>query len=469
MSNSTQSTIPKVVLLGRTNAGKSTLFNRLTEHGKAIISPVENTTRDQNRDVVYWKGFMCELIDTGGLDTTAYDALDQEIQQQVQRAVAEADAIIFLVDGLGALMPQDRQVADWLRTLSVPIILCVNKMDNAKLRVIAEAEFAPLHMEPLLFCSAKNGTGTAELLDAVFERISHVTAPETSTETEYIDIALVGRPNVGKSSLFNALVGEERVIVSEIAHTTRDINDTYLEFQDRQIRLIDTAGIRRKNQVGQWKGSGAKAGYYARIERQGVKAALDNVDRADIVVLVLEAQKRVSNQDKTLVDFAIHHGKGLLIVINKWDLIPDKDPVTMNSYIEYFSELLHFPLHTPVIFTSAVDKQRVQDILKKSVQVYDVRASWAPHEQLATALQAVMKTKPWQKTRRGRDQHRVALDLRSLIQTEINPPRFKLISPTPKEIAGPLYNILEKEIRKQCGFDGVSIIIDVDRPKSSKD
>ncbi|MDP3970158.1 MAG: ribosome biogenesis GTPase Der [bacterium] len=451
---------PKIVLLGRTNAGKSTLFNRLSEHGKAIVSSTENTTRDQNRDFVYWKGSMFELIDTGGLDTAALDPLDKEIQDQVAKALLEANLILFVVDGKSDLMPQDKEVKKILAGIKKPVVLCINKTDNLKIKQNAKAEFSRLNIEPTVTISAINGIGTADLLDEILKLIPHYPAPEESEEDDLLHIALVGRPNVGKSSLFNALVGEDRVIVSDIAHTTRDINDTDLVYKDNKIRLIDTAGIRRKSKVGDWNMKGKKNKGLANIERLGVQATLANVEKSDVVILLLEAQKRISSQDKTLVSHSKKHGKGLIIVVNKWDLIPDKDSTTINEFQDYYSDNLEFAKHTPVLFISALNKQRTTKVLDMAIEVNDARSFMAPQEDLNDALREIQKRNPTQKTRVGRNQQRVPLVLKSLKQTEIDPPVFILKTPKPKEIAGAVFSLLEKEIRKRCNYDGVPIKIE---------
>lgn len=453
---------PVVVLLGRTNSGKSTLFNRLTEHGKAIISPLTNTTRDQNRDFVYWKGSMCELIDTGGLDMAALDPLDLEIQRQVQRAIAEADAVIVVVDGKHDMMPQDRDVLSLLRKANKPAVLCVNKVDSQRIATTAESEFAPLNIEPMHLISALTGSGTNDLLDSLFELLPHYAAPEFDPEIDSIHLALVGRPNVGKSSLFNAMVGEDMVIVSDIAHTTRDVNDSELHYKDRVLHIIDTAGIRRKNRVGQWSGS-RESSMQSKVERIGVHAALQSVERCDVVILVVEAQKYVSKQDKVLVHFAQQHGKSLVIAVNKWDTIPDKDSNTINEYVSYFSHHLGFAQDTPVIFTSAIDHLRVTELLDLAITTYDKRFAKADPAHLSDVLYSVMRTKPLQRklNRNDLNLQRKPLKLISLDQIGVNPPVFRLVTSSPKAVAPALMHTIEKGIREDARFAGVPIQIDI--------
>lgn len=444
-------TIPHVAIVGRTNAGKSTLFNRLTETSKAIVSPFENTTRDQNRGLVHWKGWQCEVIDTGGLDTAAADPLDQAIQTQVARAMQTAQAIIFVVDGKTELLPQDKTISKLLQKSKKPILLCINKVDTRRVSALTLANFSSLPY-PSFLCSAKNGSGTAELLDALFGCIPHSPSPETASPTG-IMLTLVGRPNVGKSSLFNALIGEDRVIVSDLPHTTRDINDTALVYKDHLFTILDTAGIRKRSNYGRASTSS--------IERYSVTAAVETIDRADVVILLLEAQLRVSAQDKSLVDYAKAKGKSVIIVVNKWDLIPDKTPAMINQYRKYFSTQLDFAKHVPMIFISAKTHQRVTAVLEAANTVYTNRFRTITQEQLDTILKRLLAKQPKQKQKLMKGQPKKLLILKSLEQTGTNPPTFTILSPHPKNVAPALINIIEHNIRQAADYEGVPIMIDV--------
>lgn len=452
----TKAKAPAVVLIGRTNAGKSTLFNRLTEGRKAIVSSAENTTRDQTRSMVYWKGNMCELIDTGGLDTAELDPLNKEIQRQVRMALDIAAAVIFVVDGKSELMPQDRETAQLLRDTGKPIILCVNKVDNNRYRQPIEATFSPLFNTALVSCSASNGTGTGDLLDVLFTHIPAVAAPEKLDETDQLILTIIGRPNVGKSTLFNALIGEDRVIVSDVAHTTRDINDTFLQFNDRRFKILDTAGIRRKNKVGQWKSSSINRKQLAQIEQFGVQAALQSIEECDVVALVVEAQQKVNRQDKVLVDHARRHGKGVMVVINKWDLVENKDSATINGYKEYFTELLNLS-YVPLVFTSGLEKQRVTDILKTAIEIQGFREYQMSQADLDQVLYHINKQRPREKKKLIKGQPKKILELVSLKQVGINPPTFRLVATRPKNVAPAIMNLIEKGIREKAKYPGVYI------------
>ncbi len=452
--------IPSVVLIGRTNAGKSTLFNRLIEEEKAIVSPAENTTRDQTRGKIYWKGAMCELVDTGGLDTAELDSLHQEIQRQVHMAVEKASAIIFVVDGKGELMPQDKETGRWLQQLGKPVIVCINKVDGQRQRQTGTATFASLPAQHLVMCSANNGSGTGDLLDELFECIPKVSAPEHIQRKDNVTLTIVGQPNVGKSTLFNALIGEDRVIVSDIAHTTRDINDTTLDYHGKQFTILDTAGIRRKSRVGQWHGKGVAKGELAKIERYSVHAALRSIEEADVVALVVEAQQRIQNQDKTLVSHAHRNGKGLFIVVNKWDLIPDKTTSTIHEFEKYFSQVLNLH-YIPMVFTSGLVGKRVTDILDLALQVQQERERVMPEEELDSILRSVQSQQPREKKKLIKGQPKKILELVSLKQTGINPPTFTLKAKKPKNVAPAIVHIIERKIRERGGYKGVSININL--------
>ncbi|MFA5994908.1 MAG: ribosome biogenesis GTPase Der [Patescibacteria group bacterium] len=448
MSNS--STTPIVAIVGRTNVGKSTLFNRLTETDKAIISPIENTTRDQNRGKIHWKGYMCEVIDTGGLDTATQDSLGAAIKDQVQKAIQVADVILFVVDGKTDLMPQDKQISQLLRNTKKPIVLCINKIERHNTSAVALANYAKLPYSGIT-CSAKNGSGTAELLDTLFELLPKIAS--ITSQTNSILLTLVGRPNVGKSSLFNALIGEDRVIVNEQAHTTRDINDTEIIYKDQPFTILDTAGIRKHSNMG-------KATDFV-IEKRSVRAALDSITKADIVILLLEAQLRVSAQDKTLVDYANRKGKSVIIAINKWDLVPDKTPSTINAYRKYFAHNINFADHLPIIFISAQQKQRITQILDEAINVYKNRFRTIPQDTLNDILFRIQERGPKQKQVITFGQTKKPLLLKSLDQSNVNPPTFRLVTTNPKNVAPAIINQLERDLRYTCNFEGVPIMINV--------
>lgn len=442
---------PKVVLIGRTNAGKSTLFNRLADKGKAIVSALENTTRDQNRSMVHWKGFGFELIDTGGLDMAAYDQLDKEIKHQVEVALKEADTVVFVVDGRGELMPQDRDGALFLKRSGVPVIVCVNKADSLRGRNAALSTFAPLPFAELIACSAKNGTGTAELIDAILEKIPHVAS--VVDDLQPVKVAIVGQPNVGKSTLFNSLIGEDRVIVSPIPHTTRDPHDTLVEYEGQIYQLIDTAGMRRKTRVG--------TGNDGKLEKLSVEGTKDTIFRADVVVYVIEAQQHINHQDKALMDYIKMKGRSFMLAINKWDAIPNKTPSTINEYLKYYSRHFDFSPETPILFISALEHQRTTQVLDVVKRIYDYQNHWMEQEQLDGIVRQILSRGPKESRPGFAATPKRDLVLDGLHQLDVKPPRFILLTPRPKALAPAIIHMVEKAIRTRCSYEGVPIYLEV--------
>lgn len=444
---------PTVAIIGRMNVGKSTLFNRLTETKRAITSSWAGTTRDTNRAPVIWRGAEFTLVDTGGLDVRQDEQLEQAVINAAMRALEEADLVLFMVDGAAGVLPQDRELAAMVRDSGKPSLLVVNKIDNEKRRKGIDNETYQLNIEPIHFVSSTNGRGTGDLLDDIHERIMAVAIAE---EPMLTSVAIVGRPNVGKSSLLNAILGENRVIVADQAHTTRDTNDIVYTYKDRDYLLIDTAGIRKRSRIGK-KWEDQRLG---QIEKESVQAAIRAMKRADVVLLVLEAQEPITAQDKKIADLADEYGKGLILVINKWDLVEEKDSNTINEYRGYFDAALPFLRWAPIIFVSAAEEQRVKETLDLVMQVGDNYARRVDQEGLQTVLRIVRSAyKPKQTgTRKFR---KPSIRFRSLEQVGIRPPRFKLNVNRPKDLPRAIPRIAERELRERFDFEGVKLIIDI--------
>lgn len=449
--------LPQVVICGRTNVGKSTLFNRLSETKKALVSDLAGTTRDRNFATIEWQGKKFELIDTGGLDIFDQPELVTNIKKQITAALQQASLVLFVIDGQEDLLPQDRKIAKEIRDLKKPVILGINKIDSLKLDKQIDPKIHQLNFDHHAAFSASNGSRTGDLLDLITEVLPNKKQP-LDEEIRPTKIAIIGQPNVGKSSLLNAIIGEERVVVSEIAHTTRDINDIEFEYKKNPFLLIDTAGMRRKARVGNWKGKEKKL--LGRIEKEGVKASLHSVEQADVVVLVLEAQREVEAQDKSLIKLISQRARGLIVVINKWDLIKDKETNTYQEYEKYFRKSLPFINWAPMIFISAITKTRTKKVLDLALQITENQTREISRVQLRDAFEHMMnKYKPLQRQTITHGQRKKELRLGGLLQTGIRPPTFWLKSKNPKTVSPALVKIMEKMLREKYDFTGTQIII----------
>ena len=424
---------PIVAIVGRQNVGKSTLLNRVAGKRLAIVADLPGTTRDRIFASVSWEGVEFTIVDTGGLELEPHSTIAQEVKEQVEVAIAEADVIIFLVDVKGGVTASDLEIADMLRQVSKPILLVANKVDNAKLEAAA-VEFYELGLGEPLVVSAYHGRGTAALLDRT---ISLLPAPlPVEAKAEVMKVAIVGRPNVGKSMLLNAMVGGKRAIVDDIPGTTRDAVDTLVDFDGQGVLLIDTAGIRRRGRLG------------VGVERYSVLRALRAIDRADIALLVLDATEMVTAQDTHVAGYILQATKGIVLVVNKWDLIADTDITEWNRYI---GSELRFMAYAPVLYISAKFGRGVDKIIPQVRQVYEERL-----KRLSTAVvndviqQAVAAHNP---PRRGGKQ----LKIRYATQAEVNPPTFVFFVNDAKLVHFSYRRYLENKLRQSVGFEGTPV------------
>jgi GTP-binding protein len=424
-------TKPLVALVGRPNVGKSTLFNRLIEEPLAIVEDVPGTTRDRIYADAHWGGKTFTLIDTGGLLPQPVDDLVASVREQVQIAIAEAEVIIFLVDVKEGLTANDLEIAQLLRRSNKPVILAVNKADNESRRQEA-LEFYQLGLAEPYPISALHGTGTGDLLDALLKTLPPQRPEE---ELEGVRIAIVGRPNVGKSSLLNAILGQERMIVNEKPGTTRDAVDSFIQWDGQPITLIDTAGIRRRGRIARG------------IERYSVMRALRAIQRADVALLLIDAAEGVTAQDAHIGGYIVEEAKGVVIAVNKWDLI-EKDTYTMEAYTHQIRRVLKFIAYAPLVFVSAITGQRVEKAIDTALRVEQARSYRVPTAQLNRLVQdAVSQHSP--PSRRGK-----RLRIYYATQVGISPPSFIFFVNDPRSVHFSYHRYLENQLREAFGFEG---------------
>lgn len=440
---------PVVALVGRPNVGKSTLFNRLIGRPTAIVENVPGTTRDRIYGESDWNGVGFIVIDTGGLEApetmragrtapggaSAPEAFVDHVQSQAQVAIDEADAIVLLVDGRGGLTAADEEVAAMLRLSDKPIFLAVNKAESQQVQQNA-VEFWALGLGDPYPISAYHGDGVGDLLDEIVAILPPYPVDEEEEET--IGIAIVGRPNVGKSSLLNALVGQERSIVSEIPGTTRDPIDMEITYDGERITLIDTAGIRRRGRVEQG------------IEQYSVLRSMRAIDRADVALLLIDAQDGVTAQDMHVAGYVLERNKSVVVLINKWDAI-EKDSSTMVEYTKTVREQLNFLSYVPVLFISAMTRQRVNKVLPAALQVVAAR-----RHRLSTSEVNQILTEAYDATQIPTRQGR-PLRIYYGTQTNNDPPTI-VIFVNDKELVHFSYErYLENRIRAYYPFEGTPI------------
>jgi GTP-binding protein len=446
---------PIVALVGRPNVGKSTLFNRLAEERLAVVDAVPGTTRDRLFADAHWAGVLFSIIDTGGIDPThsghgqsqqplsvgSADFIEQ-IKDQAEIAIAEADAILFIVDVEAGVTPADHEVAQILRhhqrikngTPWPPILLIANKADNKDRRAQAY-QFFELGMGDPFPISALHGTGTGDMLEAL---ISSFQLSGEEVEDESVKIAIVGKPNVGKSSLLNRLLGEDRAIVSPIPGTTRDAIDTYLNYEDVPITLIDTAGIRRRGKI--------EPG----VEKYSVMRTMRAIDRASVVLLLVDATSGLAAQDAHIAGYIIDAWKSVVVVVNKWDAI-EKDTYTMDEYTSHVRQELNFLPYVPLLFISAKTGQRVAQVLPTALHVNEERLKRLSTSEVNKTLQRAQDIHP--------APSKAGKQLRIYYGTQVrsDPPTFILYVNDPKLAHFTYKRFLENRIREVYGFQGTPI------------
>lgn len=450
--------LSQIVIFGRTNVGKSTIFNCLMEKQQAIVSDVAGTTRDANAGVVEWRGRRFELIDTGGiinldnfLGTSGkreqLDQIQKKIEEQARLHLERATLILFVVDAKDGILPVDRQLANLLKKIfqdkTDRILLVTNKVDNYRRQKDQVVEFHKLALGEPLALSAATGSGTGDLLDVIVEKLPEETAAE-EVEVEEIKAIIIGKPNVGKSSLLNSLLGEERVIVSPIAHTTREPQDTLLVYKDKTIRLIDTAGISRKGRQ-----VGYKKKHDSQLEKIGIEKSLKSLEKADIALLVLDINDEITHQDAKIVEEIVDRQKSLIIIGNKWDLVETKD--VKKHTREVFSHL-PFAQWAPVLFLSAKTGAKTKHVLDSILKVAEERQKEISPSVLNTFLMKLVKLH-----RPTRGKGTVNPRIRRFEQCNVNPPAFKVRIGAKENLDKSYTHFIANRLREKFGFTGTPI------------
>ena len=478
--------LPIVAIVGRPNVGKSTLFNRIVGHRAAIVEDRARTTRDRIYGDADWNGRRFIVVDTGGLEVHPGDAIEERVQEQARLAIGEADLIVLVVDSIAGLTPADLEAADLLRTAKAPVLVAANKADNEK-RELEAAEFYSLGWEETYPISAAHGRGVADLLDAIVwalppeseqeiarkkrqaeadewasdmasGRLSHILDGDeeaielaieggsdlpiaTEEEEQSVSIALVGRPNVGKSSLLNALLGEDRAIVSSITGTTRDAIDTHLTWGRSEIVIIDTAGIKRPGKV-----AGGQA-----AERYSTLRALKAVERADVAVLVIDAFEGLTAQDAHVAGFVAEEGRGLVIALNKWDLLAEKTDRTFDEYVDSMRGEVPFLDFAPFVSISAKSGQRVGRVLELAVDVWGERRKRIPTPELNRVIRAASLRQAPPAGKLGPPKIFYAT------QVAVAPPTFVFFARHAAGVHFSYKRFLENQLRAEFGFDGTPL------------
>ena len=422
--------------------GKSTLFNRLLEQRKAIVDDISGVTRDRQYGVADWNGKQFNVIDTGGFVSRSEDVFEIEIKKQVLIALDEADLLVFVVDTLTGITGQDEDMAKVLRRGNKPVLLVVNKVDNPE-RALLGTEFYGLGFDKIHFISAISGAGTGDLLD---DMTSYMPEPETPHDADAYDadaipkFAIIGQPNAGKSTLLNALIGQERTIVSDIAGTTRDTIHTHYNLFNREFVLIDTAGIRKKKNV------------HEDLEFYSVIRAIRAMDEADVCMLLIDAEKGVTAQDVSIFALAAKKGKGIVLLVNKWDTVK-KETNTARDYEKAITEKIASFTNVPVIFISATEKQRIFQGMEKAIEVFENRKRRISTSQLNEIMLKEIAHYP-PPLMRGN-----AVTIKYVTQVPTAVPAFAFYSNHPDNIREGYRNFLENKLRSHFKFSGVPVRI----------
>jgi GTP-binding protein len=457
---------PIVAVIGRVNVGKSTFFNKVTEEDHAIVSNVAGTTRTSNVGTILWRGKESEIIDTGGLTFQDDVPLEAEIIRQTEMAIDRADVLILMTDGSNAILPQEHEIARMIKKSKKPCILIANKIDNSRRAAEFDiGDWLSLGLGDPIFISAASGRGVGDALDALYELFESLDVfkqveADSDTDPDLIKISIIGKPNVGKSSLFNKLIGEERVIVSDMAHTTREPHDTDMTYTSVEgdgetavttpyrMRFIDTAGIRRKNRV-----DGV-------LERAGIGKSLEQIDKSDIILLVLDGTEPISSQDKQLGGLLERRSKSVIILVNKWDLAEDTSTV-QRTHVETMIHA-HFAhlKYAPILFVSGLTGLKVHQIFPMIIKAWHGRHTHVANRALEEFLrEAMFRRLP---TRGKGVNHPKLLGMRQINEA---PPIFEVFVKAKTSLHRSYLNYLENRLRERYDFTATPIVIKLTKVK----
>ena len=425
-----------VAIVGRPNVGKSTLFNRLVGMRQAIVDETAGVTRDRHYGKCEWCGQEFSVVDTGGWSSGSDDVFEEEIRKQVQIAIDESDLVLFLVEAATGITDYDAEIADILRRSRKPVLLCVNKVDSAD-KIFDTYQFWSLGLGEVWSISAANGSGTGDLLDEVLKQLPEDTGDEDD-RPDLPHIAIVGKPNVGKSSLTNALLGEDRNIVTPVAGTTRDSISTYYNKFGHEMMLVDTAGMRRKNRVNE------------DLEFYSVMRSIRAIEHADVCVLMIDAASGMESQDMSIFNLIQRNRKGVVLVVNKWDTF-EKDQNTMKKYREALQARIAPFNDVPIIFTSVLKKQRILEVLEEVQHVYDNYSRKIPTARLNEALLPEIENYPppaW----KGK-----YVKIKYITQLPTRFPAFAFFCNLPQYVKDPYKRFLENKLREYFDLNGCPV------------
>jgi GTPase len=425
-----------IAIVGRPNVGKSTLFNRIVGERKAIVDDISGVTRDRHYGTSEWNGKTFNIIDTGGFVPNSEDVFEAAIRRQVQIAVEESSLVLFIVDVTSGITVLDEEMAAVLRKSKREVLLVVNKVDNGK-RKLDASEFYGLGFKEYYTISAMSGSETGDLMDAIASHIPNQDVEEL--EEEIPKLAIVGQPNVGKSSLLNALTNQERNIVTDIAGTTRDSIHTRYNLFNKDVLLIDTAGLRKKEKVKE------NLEFYSTIR------AINAVDEADICIIMIDARAGIEAQDLSIFRMAEFKKKGIVIAVNKWDLVADKGSNTMKEYEEAIHHRIAPFTDVPIIFISAIEKQRILRVIEAALEVYELRKQKISTSKLNEFLEKIIEKYPPPATK-GKN-----VKINYITQLPIVTPTFAFFTNFPKYIREPYRNYIENRMRETFNFKGVPL------------